>query len=74
MDLNRADYLMILRVPGIGVKSAKKIVQARRFGKIHVDLLKQLGVAYSRAKFFIRCEDSHGFKRAFPRLIFGSRY
>ena len=31
---------MILRVPGIGVKSAKKIVQARRFGKIHIDLLK----------------------------------
>lgn len=40
VDLNRADYQMILRVPGIGVKSAKKIVQARRFGKIHIDLLK----------------------------------
>lgn len=63
MDLNRADYRMILRVPGIGVKSAKKIVQARRFGKVHIDLLKQLGVAYSRAKFFIRCEDSPRFQK-----------
>ncbi len=33
-------------------------MQARRFGKIHIDLLKKLGVAYQRAKFFIRCEDS----------------
>ena len=63
VDLNRADYRMILRVPGIGVKSAKKIVQARRFGKIHTDLLKQLGVAYSRAQFFIRCEDSPRFQK-----------
>ncbi|HQW54363.1 MAG TPA: helix-hairpin-helix domain-containing protein, partial [Acinetobacter sp.] len=63
VDLNRADYRMILRVPGIGVKSAKKIVQARRFGKIHQDLLKKLGVAYQRAKFFIRCEDSPSFQK-----------
>ena len=74
VDLNRADYRMILRVPGIGVKSAKKIVQARRFGKIHTDLLKQLGVAYSRAQFFIRCEDSPRFQRNFLRLIFVSKY
>ncbi len=33
VDINRAEYQMILRVPGIGVRSAKKIVQARRFGK-----------------------------------------
>ena len=54
---------MILRVPGnIGVKSAKKIVQARRFGKIHIDLLKTIGVAYSRANFFIG-EDSPRFQK-----------
>lgn len=63
IDLNCADYRMILRVPGIGVKSAKKIVHARRFGKIHVDLLKRLGVAYSRARHFIRCEDSPSFQK-----------
>ncbi|GAA5000085.1 putative DNA modification/repair radical SAM protein [Acinetobacter puyangensis] len=63
VDLNCADYRMILRVPGIGVKSAKKIVKARRFGKIHTDLLKRLGVAYSRARHFIRCEDSPSFQK-----------
>ncbi len=58
VDINRADYQMILRVPGIGVKSAKKIVQARRFGKIRIDQLKNLGVAYNRAQYFIRCADT----------------
>ncbi len=63
VDLSRAEYRMILRVPGIGVKSAKKIVQARRFGKIHSDLLKKLGVAYSRTQYFVRCEDSPSFQK-----------
>ena len=58
VDINRADYQMILRVPGIGVKSALKIVQARRFGKIRIDQLKSLGVAYNRTQHFIRCADS----------------
>ena len=58
IDINRADYAMILRVPGIGVRSAKKIVHARRFGKIRIDQLKRMGIAYTRAQHFIRCEDS----------------
>lgn len=61
VDLNRADYRMILRVPGIGVRSAKKIVQARRFGQIHIDQLKRIGVAYNRAQHFIRCADTPKF-------------
>ena len=62
VDINSADYNMILRVPGIGVRSAKKIVQARRFGKIHIDQLKRMGVAYNRAQHFIRCADTAKFK------------
>lgn len=58
VDLNTADYRMILRVPGIGVRSAQKIVQARRFGRLRSDAVKKLGIAYNRAKFFIRCADS----------------
>ncbi len=58
VDINRADYQIILRVPGIGVKSARKIVQARRFGKLHSDQLQRMGVAYNRARHFIRCADS----------------
>ena len=49
---------MILRVPGIGVGSAKKIVMARKFGRLRSDQLQKIGVAYNRAKHFIRCADS----------------
>ena len=61
IDINQAEYRMILRVPGIGVRSAKKIVQARRFGKIHIDQIKKLGIAYNRAMHFIRCADTPPF-------------
>ncbi|MDQ7949139.1 MAG: putative DNA modification/repair radical SAM protein [Pedobacter sp.] len=56
--LNTAPYRMILRIPGIGVASAQKIVQARKFGKLHLYQVKNLGIAYSKAKHFIRCVDS----------------
>jgi putative DNA modification/repair radical SAM protein len=55
VELNTADYEMILRVPGIGVKSAKKIVSARRFASLTYDHLKQMGVVLKRAKYFITC-------------------
>ena len=55
VDINKADYEMILRVPGIGVKSAKKIVTARRFQRITWDNLRTFGVAAKRARFFIIC-------------------
>lgn len=61
VDINTAEYRMILRVPGIGVCSAKKIVQARRFGQVHIDQLKRIGVAYNRAQHFIRCADTPAF-------------
>lgn len=58
IDINVANYKMILRVPGIGVGSAKKIVQARKFGKLRIDQLKKIGVAYNRARHFIKCADT----------------
>jgi putative DNA modification/repair radical SAM protein len=58
VDINKADYKMILRIPGIGVMSAKKIVQTRKFGKLRIDQLKKIGVAYNRAKHFMVCLDS----------------
>ncbi len=53
IDLNTADYEMILRVPGIGVHSAKLIVHNRRFGHITLAHLKRMRVALNRAKYFI---------------------
>lgn len=55
VEINRADYHMILRVPGIGVKSAQRIVRARRNGNLGFDDLKKIGVTLKRALYFITC-------------------
>lgn len=55
IDVNRADYEMLLRVPGIGVKSATLIVNARRFRHLGSDHLKKIGVVMKRARYFITC-------------------
>ncbi|MES2828601.1 MAG: putative DNA modification/repair radical SAM protein [Bacteroidota bacterium] len=58
IDINTAAYQTIIRVPGIGIASAQKIVQARKFGKLRIDQVKNIGIAYNRAKHFIRCADT----------------
>lgn len=58
VDINTADYQSILRVPGIGVKSAKLIVQARKFGRLRVQQLQKMGIAYNRARYFMVCADA----------------
>ena len=55
VEVNKADYETLLRVPGIGVKSARRIVKARRAGILDFDGLKTLGVVLKRAKYFILC-------------------
>ena len=55
VDINKADYEMILRVPGIGVKSATLIVHSRRFGRVTGFHLKKMGVVMKKARFFITC-------------------
>ncbi|WP_437919523.1 putative DNA modification/repair radical SAM protein [Sphingobacterium sp. LRF_L2] len=56
VDINAADYQIILRIPGIGVSSAQKIVAARKFGKLNLENLTRIGVAVNRAKYFITCK------------------
>ena len=51
--IQTAPYRMILRTPGVGVRSAKKIVQARKFTTLTLDDLKKFGVATNRAKYFV---------------------
>jgi predicted DNA-binding helix-hairpin-helix protein len=58
IDINKADLQLILRVPGIGVQSAQKIVCARQFRKLNWDNIKALGVAINRAKYFITCNSN----------------
>ncbi|MCM1388226.1 MAG: putative DNA modification/repair radical SAM protein [Bacillus sp. (in: Bacteria)] len=55
VEINRADYKLLLRIPGIGVKSAQRIVRARRFGRLTFEDLKKIGVVLKRALYFITC-------------------
>ena len=55
MEVNTADYEALLRVPGIGVTYAKRIVEARRYVKLTHESLKKIGVSLKRARFFITC-------------------
>ena len=55
MEVNRADYNTLLRVPGIGVKSASRIVKARRMGTLQFEDLKKMGVVLKRALYFLTC-------------------
>lgn len=55
VEINRADYGMLLRVPGIGYKSAGRIVKARRLGTLDFNDLKKMGVLLKRALYFITC-------------------
>ena len=55
VEVQRADYEALLRVPGIGVTSAKRILTARRAGPLSFSGLKKLGVVLKRAQYFITC-------------------
>lgn len=56
VEIMKADYYLLLRVPGIGVTSAKRIVSARRQRKLDFDSLKKMGVVLKRASYFITCQ------------------
>lgn len=55
VEVLKADYFLLLRVPGIGPKSAKRIVEARRSGALSFEDLKKVGVVLKRAQYFITC-------------------
>jgi predicted DNA-binding helix-hairpin-helix protein len=55
VEVNRADYEALLRVPGVGVVSARRILVARRTGSLNADDLRKLGVVMKRAQYFLTC-------------------
>ena len=70
IEINKASYKELLRVPGIGVTSAKRIVMARKYSTIRYEHLKKLGVVIKRAKYFITVNGEFlGFKKENPELI-----
>ena len=69
-EVNTSSYNDLLKIPGIGVKSAKRIIYSRRIFKLCFDDLKKMGVVLKRAKYFITCGgkyflDSSLFKKEF---------
>lgn len=56
VEVMTADYYALLRVPGLGVTSARRICRARRYGRLQFDDLKKMGVVLKRAKYFITCQ------------------
>ena len=56
VEINTAEYTDLLRVPGIGPKSAMRIVKSRRSSHLSFEHLKKIGVVLKRAKYFITCE------------------
>lgn len=56
VEINKADYHLLLRVPGVGVNSARRIITARQTGPLSFENLQRLGVVLQRAKYFITCQ------------------
>ena len=70
IEINKASYRELLRVPGIGVTSAKRIVMTRKYSTIRYEHLKKLGIVIKRAKYFITVNGEFlGFKKENPELI-----
>ena len=72
IEINRADYTTLLRVPGIGVKSARRIVAARRTAILDFDDLKKIGVVLKRAIFFITCNGRNRYPIKYTEEFIGS--
>ena len=55
VEVETASYALLLRIPGIGPKSASRITHARRYGRLNFESLKKMGVVLKRAHYFITC-------------------
>lgn len=58
IDINTAEKQLLARIPGLGMRSVHKIINARRFRKLNWEHLKKIGVALNRAKYFIICDSA----------------
>ncbi|MDO4745264.1 MAG: putative DNA modification/repair radical SAM protein [Bacillota bacterium] len=70
VEVNKASYEMLMRVPGIGAVSAKRIVRQRKVSAVKFDDLKKMGVVVKRAKYFVTCCGKyHGDRKFEPETI-----
>lgn len=56
MNVNTASYYQLIKIPGIGTRSAQRILNARKFGKLREEHLQKIGIVWKRARFFLVCE------------------
>ena len=72
IEVNRADYEELLRIPGIGITYAQKIIRARRYGIVTHQTLRKIGVALKKSTYFITCNGKYegGSLLANPELLF----
>ncbi len=63
VELNKADLETLLRVPGIGVRSARKIIAARRCKRLQIEDLRSLNLVMKRAGWFVTCDGRYGAAR-----------
>ncbi|MBW1294411.1 putative DNA modification/repair radical SAM protein [Aquimarina litoralis] len=61
IDINKAEKNLLARVPGIGMQSVYKIIQARKFRSLNWEHLKAIGISLNRAKYFITCNSKENF-------------
>ena len=59
IEVSKADYFTLLRIPGIGITSAKKIISTRKYVKLDYETLKKIGVVLKRAKYFVTCNGKY---------------
>jgi putative DNA modification/repair radical SAM protein len=69
VEINKASYEILLRIPGLGVLSAKRILAMRRFAPLNFENLKKIGVVLKRARYFITCQGKY-----YEKLIFEKNY
>ncbi len=69
VEVNRVNFETLLRVPGVGLKSAERLIEARRFGGVTFAELKKFGVVLKRARYFITCQGRFLEKLDNDRLI-----
>jgi putative DNA modification/repair radical SAM protein len=73
VEVGRASYAELLRVPGLGQKSARRIVEARAHGRVGFDTLEAIGVVMRRARWFVTCAGRSTERRDLPTEVLRAR-
>ncbi len=67
IEINKADFMQLIRIPGIGIRGAHKIVKARKYKRLNFEDLKYLKISLKRAKFFITADGKYSSGHSFEK-------